>query len=102
VPSFSTRRCNRDRRQAGDYFHCPAGVAHIVVGAGEGPAFLIAVGGRVGPGNPVYPVDRVALKHGAGVEQETRVPADAYASFAEAEPIPFREELLPTTEDAAN
>jgi len=26
-----------------DYFHCPAGVAHIVVGAGDGPAFVVAV-----------------------------------------------------------
>jgi hypothetical protein len=65
------------------------------VGAGDGPAFLIAVGGRVGPGNPVYPVDPVALKHGAGVEQETTVPAEAYAPFPEAVPIAFRDEFLP-------
>jgi hypothetical protein len=73
----------------------PAGVAHIVVGAGDGPALLLGVGGRVGPGNPVHPVDRVALEHRAGVEQETAVPAEAYAPFPEAEPIPFREEFLP-------
>ena len=80
-----------------DYFHCPAGVAHIIVGAGDGPAFVIAVGGRVGPGSIVYPVDAVALKHRAGVERETAVPAEAYASFPEATPTPFREEFFPET-----
>ena len=71
-------------------------MAHIVVGAGVGPALLLGVGGRVGPGNAVYPVDPVALKHRAGVERETAVPAEAYAPFPEAEPIPFREEFLPS------
>jgi hypothetical protein len=49
----------------------------------------------VGPGNPVYPVNDVALAHGAGVERETAQPKEAYANAPEAEPIPFREELLP-------
>jgi len=78
-----------------DYFHCPAGVAHILVGAGEGPAFVVAVGGRVGPDNLVYPVDPVALKHDAGVEEEPTSPAGAYGRFPKPEPIPFREEFLP-------
>jgi len=81
--------------KAWDYFHCPARVAHILVGAGEGPAFVIAVGSRVVPGNYLYPVDPVALKHGAGVELETTIPAEAYAPFPKPEPIPFREEFLP-------
>jgi uncharacterized cupin superfamily protein len=81
--------------KAWDYFHCPAGVAHILVGAGEGPAFVIAVGSRVGPGNLHYPVDPVAAKHGAAAEQETTVSAEAYAPFPKPEPIPFREDFLP-------
>ena len=78
-----------------DYFHCPAGIEHIVVGAGNGPCVLLGVGGRVGPGDPVYPVDPVALKHGAGVEHETAVPKEAYAPFPEDTPVPFREDFLP-------
>jgi mannose-6-phosphate isomerase-like protein (cupin superfamily) len=78
-----------------DYFHCPPGVAHILVGAGDGPAFIIAVGGRVGPGNPVYLADPVAQKHGAAAEEETTDPAEAYASIPEPQPTPFREEFLP-------
>jgi quercetin dioxygenase-like cupin family protein len=79
-----------------DYFHCPPGVAHILVGAGDGPAFVIAVGGRVGPSNPVYLADPVAQKHGAAVEQETTDPAEAYASIPKPQPTPFREEFLPS------
>jgi quercetin dioxygenase-like cupin family protein len=79
-----------------DYFHCPPGVAHIFIGAGDGPAFVIAVGGRVGPSNPVYLADPVAQKHGAAVEQETTDPAEAYASIPKPQPTPFREEFLPS------
>jgi uncharacterized cupin superfamily protein len=78
-----------------DYFHCPAGVAHIMVGAGNGPAFVIGIGGRVGPGNTVYLADPVAQKHGAAVEQETTDPKEAYAPLSEPTPTPFREEFLP-------
>jgi uncharacterized cupin superfamily protein len=78
-----------------DYFHCPPGVAHILVGAGEGPAFVIAVGSRVGPPNLLYPVDPAAAKHDAAAEKETTSPSEAYAPFPKPEPIPFREEFLP-------
>jgi uncharacterized cupin superfamily protein len=81
--------------RAWDYFHCPAGVEHIIVGGGNGPCVLIGVGGRVGPGNLVYPVNDVALKHAAGVERETASPKEAYAPFPEDTPIPFREDFLP-------
>jgi len=40
-----------------DYFHCPPGVAHVVVGAGDDGALVIAVGGRVGGGKATYPND---------------------------------------------
>jgi hypothetical protein len=33
----------------------------------------------------VYPVSDVALRHGAGVEQETRSPDEAYAAFPDSE-----------------
>jgi uncharacterized cupin superfamily protein len=78
-----------------DYFHCPAGVAHILVGAGNEPAFVIAVGSRVASPNLLYPVDPVAAKHGAAVGKETTSAAEAYAPFPKPEPIPFREEFLP-------
>jgi uncharacterized cupin superfamily protein len=84
------------RLRAWDYFHCPAGVNHILVGAGDAPAFVIAVGAREHRRqDTVYPVDETALRHGAGVAHETREPAEAYAGLATPVPIPFDERLLP-------
>jgi uncharacterized cupin superfamily protein len=63
-----------------DLFHCPPGVSHTIVGAGDGPALVLAVGAR-GTGedqNLAYPVDPVAQKHGAGVAKETSLPSEAY------------------------
>jgi uncharacterized cupin superfamily protein len=80
-----------------DYFHCPADVPHAIVGASDGTttSLLLAVGNRVGPDAIVYPRDETALKHGAGVEQETPHPKEAYARFTRPAPdVPFREEFL--------
>jgi uncharacterized cupin superfamily protein len=78
-----------------DYFHCPPDVAHAIVGAGTGSSLVLAVGNRLGPDVIVYPRDETALKHGAGVEQETPHPREAYARFTRPAPdVPFREEFL--------
>ena len=57
-----------------DYFHCPPDVAHAIVGAGARPSLVLAVGNRLGPDVSVYPRDETALKHEAGVEQDTPHP----------------------------
>ena len=63
-----------------DFFHCPPQTAHVIVGAGDSPAVVLAVGARGrGRKGVVYPVSDVARKRGAGVEQETTTPAEAYA-----------------------
>jgi uncharacterized cupin superfamily protein len=78
-----------------DYFHCPKDVAHAVVGAGEGLSLVLAVGNRMGPDVIEYPRDETALKHGAGVEETTPHPKEAYARFTRPAPdIAFREEFL--------
>jgi quercetin dioxygenase-like cupin family protein len=40
-----------------DYFHCPPDVAHVVTGASDEPALVLAVGSRVGGGGATYPND---------------------------------------------
>ena len=78
-----------------DYFHCPPDVAHGIVGAGEGTCLVLAVGNRVGPDIILYPRDETALKHHAGVEQDTPSPKEAYAKFTRpTPPTDFREEFL--------
>jgi len=66
-----------------DFFHSPPGVAHMIVGSGDGPATVLSVGTR-GNGKGVssgvtYPVSDVAARHGVSVERETNDPGEAYA-----------------------
>ena len=47
-----------------DFVHCPPDTKHIVVGAGDGPCVVLAIGGREhqeDPGWGGYTVDEVAL-----------------------------------------
>jgi uncharacterized cupin superfamily protein len=81
-----------------DFLHCPAGTNHTVVGAGDGPCIVLAVGARdksVGPEWGSYTVDETAARHGAGVEQETSVPDEAYARFGDSELTRYRAGWLP-------
>jgi uncharacterized cupin superfamily protein len=66
-----------------DLFHCPAGVDHAIVGAGDGSSLVLAVGARTGAEDNwvVYPADPVAQEHGAGVPVETSDPTVAYERF---------------------
>jgi uncharacterized cupin superfamily protein len=81
-----------------DLVHCPAGTKHILVGAGDGPCLVFAVGARersTGPDWGAYTVDEAALRHGAGVEEETTDQYVAYARFPSREPTRHREGWLP-------
>jgi len=81
-----------------DFVHCPAGTNHTIVGAGDAPCLVVAVGAREhsdAPGWGGYTVDEVALRHGAGVERETTVPVEAYAPLRRREPGRYRESWLP-------
>jgi quercetin dioxygenase-like cupin family protein len=61
-----------------DYFHCPAGTAHITIGAGERGATLLMVGTRSPDHETRYLADPSAAKYGAAVEVETDSPREAY------------------------
>ena len=82
-----------------DFLHCPAGTKHVIVGAGEGPCIVLAVGARdksTGPEWGGYTVDEAALRHGAGVETETTVPKEAYARFRKSELARYEDGWLPS------
>jgi uncharacterized cupin superfamily protein len=80
-----------------DYFHCPAGTPHVLVGAGSGPFVYFAVGARNEGARIVYPVDETALRHGAGVEREATSGKEAYGEDRW-QPGPYRDGLLPDYE----
>jgi uncharacterized cupin superfamily protein len=67
-----------------DFVHCPPGTNHTIIGTGTRPCLVLAVGARDRSKNVVwgaYTVDEVASSRGAGVEEETTEPNEAYARF---------------------
>ena len=80
--------------RAWDFVHFPPWTEHVVVGAGSGPCAILMVGTRTKQG-VVYPDSEVASRHGAGVEEETRLPREAYASFPEWERARLEDLALP-------
>lgn len=64
--------------RAGHFVHCPAETLHVVVGAGDGPCAILAVGHRPEQHTLWYPVDQTAAKYGASATAETADPAIAY------------------------
>ena len=80
----------------------------MIVGAGDAPCVVLAIGARElhttraadgslqgAPDWGAYTVDEVALRHGAGVEEETSDADQAYARFPEPEPTRYRDGWLP-------
>src|SRR5437763_8186711 len=63
-----------------DFFHCPAGIEHVFVGAGDGPCAVLMIGSRRRD-EAHYPVNETAAKYGASVATPTGEPAEAYADW---------------------
>jgi uncharacterized cupin superfamily protein len=85
------------RLRAWDLFHCPPWTEHIFVGAGQGPCTILMLGARTSGDGPSirYPVNELALRHGAGVRHETDDPRQAYAGLGEPQSTRYREGDLP-------
>jgi uncharacterized cupin superfamily protein len=80
-----------------DLVHCPPGTKHTIVGAGDSPCVVVAVGARdrsTGPDWGAYTVDETARRHNAGVEEETTVPKQAYAHFGTSKRTRYRDDWL--------
>ena len=80
-----------------DFVHCPPGMSHVIVGAGDGPCVVVAVGARQHQGGDdwgAYPVDEAAVRHNASAERETTDPKEAYARFPAREPTRYRDGWL--------
>jgi uncharacterized cupin superfamily protein len=82
-----------------DFVHCPAGTKHILLGAGQGLCAVLGAGAREhieeNCNGGAYVVDEVALRHRAGVTEETDDARIAYAPFPESVPMPYRDGWLP-------
>jgi uncharacterized cupin superfamily protein len=71
-----------------DFFHCPPGTEHVLVGAGDVPCVVLMVGARSGAPDPFYPRTDVAVQHGAAADQETASAREAYAPHGHWQPAP--------------
>jgi hypothetical protein len=94
-----------------DFVHCPPETQHVIVGAGNSPCVVLAIGARerhteLGPDGRLrgrddwgaYTVDEAAIRHGAGVERETTDGGKAYAAIrgsSEPQPLRYRDGWLP-------
>jgi len=63
-----------------DFLHCPAGVDHVFVGAGDGPCAVLMIGSRRERAAH-YTVNDVAAKYDASVKRDTDDVAEAYADW---------------------
>lgn len=82
-----------------DYIHCPPETKHIIVGAGDKPCIVVAVGARAHDGLPDwggYTVDETARRHGVSVDRETSEASEAYAKLPRRSPARYREGWLGT------
>jgi uncharacterized cupin superfamily protein len=71
-----------------DLVHCPPHTPHAILGAGHGPALVLAVGARKERGSARYPFDPVAASRSAGIEADGESPDGAYARWGEPRPVP--------------
>jgi uncharacterized cupin superfamily protein len=82
-----------------DFVHCPPETKHTIVGAGTGPCIVVAVGARDrstgGPDWGGYTVDEAAIRHGAGVEQDTNDQNVAYGHVPHRVHMRYRDGWLP-------
>ena len=81
-----------------DYVHCPPRTNHIIVGAGDAPSVVLAVSSREFMATPEwggYTAHEAALRHGAGVEEDTTDPEVAYARFPDPVPAAYEDGWLP-------
>lgn len=67
------------RLKAWDFFHCPPGVDHVFVGAGDGPCAVLMIGHRPERFEYFYPADETAARFGAASKESTPDPRVAYA-----------------------
>lgn len=72
--------------RAWDFVHCPPGTEHAFLGAGDGPCVIFMSGRRTENREIVYPRSELALRHHAGVHEETDSPREAYGASPDWQP----------------
>jgi uncharacterized cupin superfamily protein len=71
-----------------DFFHCPPGTGHIMIGGSEQPCVLFMFGNRLPGAKTQYEVDPAAARYGASVQTATDSPKEAYGPDRVFTPVP--------------
>jgi uncharacterized cupin superfamily protein len=75
------------RLKAWDFVHCPPGVSHVLVGAGDGPCAILMIGHRPTEHELFYPESELARRYGAESPEPTPDPKVAYSDVGPRQPI---------------
>jgi uncharacterized cupin superfamily protein len=74
-----------------DFVHCEPGAAHVFVGAGDGPCWILQIGARRDGSTLDYPADELAARHNASSPTATNDGRVAYADWPhDMHPVPPR------------
>jgi uncharacterized cupin superfamily protein len=71
---------------AWDFVHCEPGAAHVFVGAGDGPCWILQIGARREGSTLDYPVSELAARYGASSPKPATTGEEAYADWPWPEP----------------
>jgi len=81
-----------------DYFHSPPGAKHTIIGAGNGPCAVLAVGSRQFMATDdwgAYSADEIAQRHGVSPKQDTSESGGDDTRYGETTFTRYREGWLP-------
>jgi quercetin dioxygenase-like cupin family protein len=78
-----------------DFFHCPPWTEHILIGAGDRPAVVVAVSTRAADQSVRYVAADIAKRHGAAPPHDTQLPSEAYADVGPVRLLAYRDGDLP-------
>jgi uncharacterized cupin superfamily protein len=78
-----------------DFVHCGPGTEHVIIGAGDSPAVVLAASVREPGSSVLYPRSKLAAEYGASADEDTTDPAAAYARFPGLAPRAYRDGDLP-------
>jgi uncharacterized cupin superfamily protein len=67
--------------RAWDFVHCEPGAAHVFVGAGDGPSWILQIGARRAGSTLDYPVSELAARYNASTPKPTDDGDVAYSDW---------------------
>ncbi len=67
--------------RAWDFVHCEPGAAHVFVGAGDGPSWILQIGARREGSTLDYPASELAARYGAETPEPTDTGDVAYSDW---------------------